>query len=125
MNYVRREDITKTIAPGRIIQRAFGTDAYFTVDNANMGFAHFSPEYGKMPCHVHEDEIIYVMNANDAYVKYGPSENDLSNKKELNAGDILRFSEKEWHIFEFTCVQGYLDIIFIFSQGKINVINGK
>lgn len=125
MDYIKRESLHNIKAPGRIIQRAFGEDAFISEQNANMGFAHFSLDNGKMKSHMHESEIIYVLDAKDVYTKFGRAEDEMTNKKELKAGDLIRFSQNEWHIFEFNNSEGYLDIIFFFSQGKINVVDGK
>ena len=123
MEFFRREDAVEVNASGRLIQRVFGDNSACEIDNANMGFAHFSEEkYGKMYCHFHEDEIIYVLDAKDAYVEYGELQDNMPNRKELQAGDVLRFHNGECHVFKFTTKDGYLDIIFYFSQGKIKVV---
>jgi len=113
MEYFRRQDAVEVNASGRLIQRVFGKNSACEIDNA---------KYGKMYCHFHEDEIIYVLDAKDAYVKYGELQDNMPNRKELQAGDVLRFRNGECHVFKFTSKDGYLDIIFYFSQGKINVV---
>ncbi len=125
MDFVLRKDIKKIDAPSRVIQRAFGFDATVYVDNANMGFARFEAALGKMPAHVHEDEIIYVLEAKNAVVTYGKSENEMTQKRQLGTGDLIRFHEGEWHVFDFTSEDGFMDILFFFSQDKINVINAQ
>jgi len=123
MEYFKREDALRVNASGRLIQRIFGNNSACEIDNANMGFAHFSEEeYGKMPCHYHEDEIIYILEVRDAYTEYGETRESMNNRKELKAGDVLRFHNGEFHVFKFTSKEGYLDILFFFSQGKINVV---
>lgn len=126
MDYVKRGNLETINAPGRMIQRVFGEEAaYIHAANANMGFAHFSLEYGRMSCHKHEDEIIYVLAAKDVYVRFGPSEAEMVHKQELSTGDTIRCRDQEWHIFEFTSKEGYLDIIFFYSQGATHVVNGQ
>lgn len=126
MERYTREDGLKVNAPGRLIQRIFGNKAVCETELANMGFAHFSEaEYGPMSCHYHEDEIIYVLDAKDAYTLYGDSKASMTNRMELCAGDVLRYHAGERHIFKFSTPDGYLDILFFFSQGTTHVIEDE
>lgn len=123
MERYTRNDGVKINAPGRLIERIFGKLSASEVENANMGFAHFSEaEHGPMCPHYHEDEIIYVLEAKDAYTLYGQSKDALDGRMELNSGDVLRYHAGERHIFKFTKPDGYLDILFFFSVGTPHVV---
>jgi uncharacterized RmlC-like cupin family protein len=115
MEIFNRDDLEKTQLPGRIIQKAIGRDAFSASTEMTMGFAHYSMESGPMEPHHHAEEVIYVLEARDAWVRFGDKIDHLENKKSLVAGDILHFPELEWHVFEYED-EGFLDIIFFYGR---------
>ena len=115
MENFNREDLEKIKLPGRIIQKAIGKDAFSMSAEMTMGFAHYSMESGPMEPHHHAEEIIYVLESRDAWVRFGNKKDLMENKKSLVAGDILHFPELEWHVFEYGD-KGFLDIIFFYGR---------
>jgi len=115
MEIFNRDDLGKIQLPGRIIQKAIGKDAFSNSSEMTMGFAHYSMESGPMEPHHHAEEVIYVLEARDAWVRFGGEKDHLEEKRLLVVGDILHFPELEWHVFEFGD-EGYLDIIFFYGR---------
>lgn len=115
MKSLIREEMNKEYLPGRVIQKAVGKDSPSTSGKITMGFAHYSEESGPMEPHHHAEEVIYVISANKAYVRFGPTQKDLGEQMVLEAGMTLHFSHLEWHVFEYD-PDGYLDIVFIYGQ---------
>lgn len=68
-----------------------------------------------MKPHYHEDEIMYVVDAKDAFVRYGDAPDQMTSKDSLIKGDIIRARNGEWHIFEFGSEDGFLELIPFFT----------
>lgn len=122
MQFLKREEITKKPLPGRVIQLMVGQEDAASASNVmTMGFAHYSEESGPMDPHRHAEEIVYVLSAQDGYVRYGgygEQPDELGDRISLAAGTILHIPELEWHVFEFD-EGGHVDIIFFYSQADV------
>ena len=115
MKLINKVDLHKEKLPGRMIQKAVGKGAYSESKKMTMGFGRYSEESGPMEPHHHAEEIIYVIAANDAWVRYGDSTQSLTTKETLEEGMILHFPPLEWHVFEYG-TGGFLEIIFFYGQ---------
>ena len=115
MELIKRKAINKEYLPGRMIQKAVGQDALSKSAKMTMGFAVYSEETGPMAPHHHAEEIIYVIESKDAWVRYGGPQDALESKVGLEAGMVLHFPALEWHVFEYA-PGGHLDIIFFYGQ---------
>lgn len=80
-----------------------------------MGFARYSEEIGPMEPHHHAEEIVHVLSAHNAWVRYGSGSDRLGSPVPLEPGITLHFPELEWHVFEFG-VDGLLEIIYFYGQ---------
>ncbi|MDD3663080.1 MAG: hypothetical protein PHT84_04405 [Candidatus Pacebacteria bacterium] len=117
MDHVSREVCPKKDMPGRTTNAAFGKEgvAKIATTDCFVGYATFSPKYGKMKPHYHENEIMYVVDAKDAFVRYGDAPDRMHSRDALKKGDIIRAREGEWHLFEFESEDGFLDLIPFFT----------
>ena len=115
MDFFHRSEIAKEHLPGRIIQKAVGKDAASPSQKMTMGFATYSAESGPMEPHHHAEETIYIIDARDGWLRYGPEKDRLDKKVTLEPGMVLHIPELEWHVFEYA-EGGYVDIVFIYGQ---------
>jgi cupin superfamily acireductone dioxygenase involved in methionine salvage len=115
MEILTRQNLKNEILPGRGIQKAIGKDGYSHSSRMTMGFARYCAEYGTMEPHHHAEEILYIINAKDGWVRFGESKNDLKEKVFLQPGMILHIPEQEWHVFGFE-QDGFVDAIFFYGQ---------
>ena len=117
MDHIRKEDLKEIQMLGRANRAAFGDGRVAAVPaDCFMGYATFAPKYGKMKPHYHEDEYMYVVDAKDAYVLYGPTRDTMTTREPLKAGEIIRAHEGEWHMFDFEKEDGFLSIIAFFAM---------
>jgi hypothetical protein len=115
MDLIRREDLKKEMLPGRIIQKAVGKDAPSPSARMTMGFARYCDECGPMDPHHHAEETVYILSAQDGWVRKGDDPANLGEPIALHAGMTLHFPPLEWHVFEFK-PGGHVDIIFFYGQ---------
>jgi hypothetical protein len=115
LQVIKRDNISKVALPGRVIQQVVGKDVYSQSEKMTMGFAHYSAESGKMEPHQHAEEICYIVDADKAYVRYGPHKDNLLETASLEKGTTLHIPELEWHVFEYD-PGGFVDIIFFYGQ---------
>ena len=115
MTYFKRDDLERIMLPGRVIQTAVGKDGFSSSQQMTVGFAHYSAESGPMEPHHHAEEVIYVIDAQDGWVRSGPDKDELGSPVPLEAGMILHIPPLEWHVFEYDG-GGYLDLVFIYGQ---------
>ena len=126
MDVIKRDSIQEVLAKGRALQKIFGkSGAVMTSDNMIALFAHFSPKYGSMESHYHETEYMYVIDAKDAYATYGDSLENFDSRCTLKKGDILRPYNGEWHRFDFTSDDGYVDFINFFAVAENHVVTDE
>jgi len=115
MKFTNRKQIHRINLPGRSIQKAVGEDSYIRSNKMTMGFAYYSEKCGIMKPHHHAEEIVYIIDAKNSWVRYGPKENQLGEKIILKPSMILHFDELEWHVFGYDS-GGFVDIIFFYGQ---------
>ena len=80
-----------------------------------MGFATYSAESGPMEPHHHAEEIVYILSAEQGWVRHGPEQDQLGPPVPLEAGMTLHIPPLEWHVFEYD-QGGYVDIIYFYGQ---------
>lgn len=115
MKCFSRDKIDKEVLPGRAIQRAIGNKSFSSSQIMTVGFAHYSAEAGPMEPHKHAEEAIYVTDAKDGWVEYGPQKDNLDKKVALTSGMVLHVPEGEWHVFRYA-PGGFVDIVFMYAQ---------
>ena len=115
MKFLSRSELAKETLPGRVIQKVVGKDGASISQKMTMGFADYSAESGPMEPHHHAEETIYIIDAKDGWLRYGPEKDKLDKKVSLEPGMVLHAPELEWHVFEYA-EGGYVDIIFIYGQ---------
>jgi hypothetical protein len=115
MNLIPREILKRIMLPGRVVQHVVGRAGASRSEKMTVGFAHYSEESGPMQPHQHAEEVAYVIDAKDAWVRYGPSPDKLGPRASLKAGMTLHIPELEWHVFGYDH-GGYVDIIFYYAQ---------
>jgi len=115
MDLIPRESLKKEMLPGRVIQNVVGKAGPSRSSKMTVGFAHYSEESGPMQPHQHAEEVVHVLDANDGWVRFGPSPDKLGERIPLKKGMTLHTPELEWHVFEYNH-GGYVDIIFYYAQ---------
>lgn len=115
MKCFSRDELGKNLLPGRTIQRAIGNNSFASSQIMTVGFAHYSAEAGAMEPHQHAEEAIYVTDAKNGWVEYGPQKDRLENKVPLTSGIVLHVPKGEWHVFRYSD-GGFVDIVFIYAQ---------
>lgn len=128
MKLVERKDVTKKPLPGRVIQLVTGqSGAVSHSDMITMGFARYSEESGPMDPHHHVEEIVYILESQDGYVRhggFGKEPNELGDRIVLKPGMTLHFPANEWHVFEYE-IGGHVEIIFFYSDPNVYTANLK
>ena len=115
MRYFGRDEIERVMLPGRVIQTAVGKDGYSKSQGMTVGFAHYSAESGPMEPHHHAEEVVYIVDAKDGWIRYGSGKDRLGDPVPLKAGMVLHNPPLEWHVFEYA-EGGYVDIVFVYGQ---------
>ena len=115
MEIIKRGSVGKLHLPGRIVQKAVGKDASSTSLRMTMGFAHYSEASGPMEPHQHAEEIVYIVSAQDGWVRWGSDPEALGTPIPLQEGLTLHIPALEWHVFGFG-PGGHVDIIFFYGQ---------
>jgi hypothetical protein len=122
MKLIKREDVPQKPLPGRVLQMLVGGEGAVSPSEAmTMGFAHYSAEAGPMAPHRHAEEIVYVLESDLGWTRYGGFGDDpdeLSGPIPLEPGMTLHFPENEWHVFEFA-EGGHVEILFFYGQADI------
>ena len=114
MDLLKRDELDSKRMLGRTIARAMGDNAAVS-DEISCGYARFSLADGMMIPHKHEREIIYVIDAKGCSTRFGTEKERMDQSFKLEAGDLLRYHEGEWHIFDMEDEESYLDIFWLFS----------
>jgi hypothetical protein len=115
MQIIGREDLQEIRLPGRVLQKVVGKDGQSRSRKMTMGFAHYSAQSGPMEPHQHAEEICYIIAAKAGWVRFGPSRENLRDRRALRPGMTLHVDELEWHVFEYDD-GGFVDIIFFYGQ---------
>ncbi len=91
MDHIRKEDLKEAQMLGRVASAAFGKEGIAAIPaDSFVGYATFAPKYGKMKPHYHEDEYMYIVDAKDAFVTYGPTKETMTTREPLHAGEIMK-----------------------------------
>ena len=115
MEVIRRRDIPIDPLPGRKIQRIVGKGASLESGRMTVVTAHYSDDSGTMEAHQHAEETIYILDARQSRVRFGPSKEMLLQSISLESGMTLHIPELEWHVFEWE-PGGSTDCIAIYGQ---------
>jgi len=122
MDLVVRSDVPKKPLPGRVIQLVTGASGAVSPSEViTMGFARYSEESGPMSPHHHVEEIVYILESKEGYVRhggFGAEPTELGQRIVLKPGMTLHFPANEWHVFEFE-PGGHVDIIFFYSDPTV------
>lgn len=84
MRYTTRDDLDVVHLPGRAIQSAVGENALSESGAMTVGFGRCSAESDPMEPHQHTEEVIYVVDATDAWTRFGPEKDDSANRCHSN-----------------------------------------
>jgi hypothetical protein len=115
MKHFRRSELNPLSLPGRVIQNAVGKDGLSTSTRVTVGFARYSAESGAMEPHNHAEEVVYILDAKNGWVRYGPERDKLGERVTLERGMVLHSPPLEWHVFGYD-EGGHVDIVFIYGQ---------
>lgn len=115
MKLLRRTDIGKEFLPGRVLQKSVGRGSASASEKMTICFARYSEESGPMEPHNHAEETVYIIEANNGWVRVGKDKETLPEKCMLAPGMTLHFPELEWHVFE-VAAGGYIDALCIYGQ---------
>ncbi len=110
-----KDELAREPLPGRVIYKAVGKDGPVISGKMTVGFGEYSAASGPMEPHQHAEETVYIVQAQDAYYRYGDSKDHLGERISLQEGMLIHFDELEWHVFEYD-QGGSLTIIFIYGQ---------
>lgn len=122
MLHVKRNELPIMMQPGRMCNTAVPMDMPGNTSRLMAAFARFSYAYGKMDTHYHQNEYMYVIDAKNAVVRHGMDLNDLVTE-EIHAGEIIRPVQGEWHRFDFTSDDGYVDFLNFFAETPPHTVN--
>ena len=100
--------------PGRGLRRFVGRDSALESEEMTVGVARYADEYGPMEPHNHAEETVYILEAERAWVRWGPSPDDLPNRIDLEPGVVINTPSLEWHVFEWE-PDGYIELLFIYG----------
>lgn len=114
MKHFSRDDVEKKVMPGRTLQMAMGRVAFSPSEHMTVGFAHYSVDAGPMEPHQHAEESMYVIDAKDGWIEWGPEPDKLTEKVDLKAGMLLHAPPGEWHVFKYK-EGGFVDIVFVYA----------
>ncbi len=115
MESVHRDNVPVEELPGRGIRRIVGKGASLESGKMTVAIAHYSAATGPMEPHNHAEETIFVLDAENAWISYGPSPDELPNRLDLEPGLTLHIPELEWHVFEWGD-HGFADCLVIYGQ---------
>ena len=101
--------------PGRGIRRFVGRDSALGSEEMTVGTALYADEFGPMEPHNHAEETVYVLDADRAWVRWGPAPDDLPQRIDLEAGVVINTPALEWHVFEWE-PGGHVELLFIYGQ---------
>lgn len=115
MELIQRDEIPQNFLPGRVVQNAVGKNSKIESKKMTVSICRYSAESGPMEPHNHAEETVMVIGCDRAFVKTGPSKDNLCSRYELKVGTIMHFEDLEWHVFGYE-EGGYLDAVCIYGQ---------
>jgi hypothetical protein len=92
-----------------------GNGAALESRKMTVGIANYSASAGRMEPHHHPEETIYILDAENAWVRFGPAPEDLPHRIDLKSGVILHIPDSEWHVFEWSD-GGHAEALVIYGQ---------
>ena len=113
MELIVRKDVPEQLLPGRFMQKIVGKteDGYLSDSRIlNIGYCRYCAEAGPMEPHMHAEETVQILSSDRAWVRFGPSKDDL-----LEKDMTLHIPPREWHVFEYE-EGGSLEILFIYGS---------
>jgi mannose-6-phosphate isomerase-like protein (cupin superfamily) len=115
MKILERRQLASEALKGRAIQKAIGSDGLSVSKRMTVGYAKYADAYGPMDPHRHAEETVYVISSDRGWVRFGKTQNNLTEMVPLQGGELLHVPEGEWHVFQHE-PGGHVDIIFIYGQ---------
>lgn len=120
MDHVMKSDIEARKAFGIESRKVFGVDGYIHSEEATESYIHADAKMGKNTPHKHGTEALYVVDAKDAVICCGIDKADMKSYA-LENDDTIYITKGDWHCFDFTSEDGYLDAIAFFPNGNPEV----
>ncbi len=111
MRTVQREVLEEVARPGRTVQRAVGAADVLRSEVLSVGFARYRGEES-VPPHAHDEEVLYVLAADGATLRAGPTADALDRSVRLERGMVVLIDAGEWHRIE-TEPGGAADVLYI------------
>jgi len=115
MKLFSKNDIEPVALPGRRVWKGVGRDALVPSERITYGYARYAADFGPMEPHNHAEEVCFVIDAQDAWVRFGSEKDRMGGKTALEPGMTMHFPPLEWHVFGYE-EGGYLEILFIYGQ---------
>ena len=118
MEIIERRQVTEQLLPGRFMQKIVGkaADGYLSDSQIlNIGYCRYCAEAGPMEPHMHAEETVQILNSNSAWVRFGPTKDNLTQRVMLEKDKTLHIPQGEWHVFEYED-GGSLEILFIYGS---------
>jgi len=115
MRTIRRPEVPVEPLPGRGIRRFVGRNSAFDSEEMTVGTALYADEFGPMDPHHHAEETVYILDADRAWVRWGPAADDMPNRIDLKAEVVINTPSLEWHVFEWE-PGGHVELLFIYGQ---------
>ena len=116
MDYIKKAELSENMLPGRKVRTAIGKDGPVVSKKMTYGYTTYSADCGPMEPHHHAEEIVYICDVKNGYVRYGKEKDVLGEKIYVKTGETLHFPELEWHVFGYDGDDGYIDILFFYAQ---------
>jgi hypothetical protein len=115
MRTIRSDQVAIDPLPGRGLRRFVGRDSALASEEMTVGTARYADEFGPMEPHNHAEETVYVLSAERAWVRWGPTRDQLTERIELLPGVVINTPALEWHVFEWE-PGGHVELLFIYGQ---------
>lgn len=116
MDHISKETLEEVMLPGRKVRTCVGKNAKSPSEKMTYGYTTYSPDCGPMEPHHHAEEIAYICDTKNGYVRFGPEKDNLGEQIYLKPGETLHFPELEWHVFGYDGEDGFIDILFFYAQ---------
>ena len=116
MNHIKKENYNEVMLPGRKVRTCIGKGAPHESTKMTFGYTTYSADCGPMEPHHHAEEIVYICDAKNGYVRFGPEKDQLGERIYVQPGETLHFPPLEWHVFGYDGDDGFIDILFFYGQ---------
>lgn len=115
MRTIKRSETRVDPLPGRGIRRFVGRSSALESESMTVGTARYADEFGPMEPHQHAEETVYILEAERAWVRWGPRRDELTERIDLAPGVVIHTPALEWHVFEWE-PGGHLELLFVYGQ---------